>query len=128
MEYAFALVLAVSVQQGTQHLEIPLEAPKMPQVERILSLQDMVAQEFQDAPRMMKVIACESNFRQFDSSGKPLMSHTADVGIFQVNQVHWDEAKSLGLDIFNSAKDNIKMGRIIYDREGIDAWTCNKLV
>lgn len=60
--------------------------------------------------------------------GHPLRSKTADVGIAQINQVHWPEAKALGLDIFNSADDNLKMAQIIYKTEGINAWTCNKMV
>ena len=76
----------------------------------------------------MDVIKCESGFKQFTSSGKTLRSKTSDIGIMQINQVHWKRAKSLGLDIFNSENDNIIMGKIILKEQGIKAWTCSRLV
>lgn len=93
-----------------------------------LSIKDKVAREFRDVPRMLRVIQCESKFRQFDSSGKTLRSKTSDIGVGQINQVHWKRAKALGLDIWNSVDDNIKMMRIIYEEQGIDAWTCNDMI
>lgn len=65
---------------------------------------------------------------QFDGKGRPLLSRTADVGIGQINQVHWTQAKSLGLDIFNSTEDNLKMAQIVYKSEGEKAWTCSRIV
>lgn len=78
--------------------------------------------------RMVAVLKCESGFKQFNASGSPLMSHTSDVGVAQINKVHWQEAKRLGLDIHNSVEDNLKMAKIIYDKESIKAWVCYKLV
>lgn len=98
-----------------------------------VTIKDKVIAMFPDVPRMIPVVHCESgnksNYaRQFDGNGKPLRSNTSDIGVMQINQVHWKEAKNLGLDIFYSEDDNIKMGRIIYDIEGINAWTCNQKV
>lgn len=87
-----------------------------------LTLQEKVEQTFND-PRMLKVIQCESQWRQFHNE-KPLISPTSDVGLLQINQIHWKRAKELGLDIFNSVDDNLKMAKIIYDEQGITAWTC----
>lgn len=81
---------------------------------------------FPDVPEMARVIACESGYAQFWPDGSPKISPTDDVGVMQINQTHWAQAKALGLDIFNSVDDNIKMGRIIYDEQGISAWTCSK--
>ncbi len=73
------------------------------------------------------VVACESHFRQFRSDGTPLISPTDDVGVMQINIPQWGEkAKALGLDIYHSERDNIIMGRIVYDEQGIGAWTCAK--
>ena len=82
---------------------------------------------FWNEPRMVSIVNCESGFNQF-KNGKPLISRTSDVGVMQINQVHWKRAKSLGLDIFNSASDNIRMGKLILKEQGIKAWTCNRLV
>jgi hypothetical protein len=79
-------------------------------------------------PEMVAIIRCESNFKQFNDNGTPLVSRTSDVGISQINQVHWARAKSLGLDIFNSENDNIIMAKIILEEQGKDAWTCHDLV
>lgn len=87
-------------------------------------IKTLVATAFPDVPQMLDVIHCESRYRQFDGSGDPLLSPTDDVGVMQINQTHWKEARALGLDIFNSIDDNIKMGRIVYDKQGIRAWTC----
>lgn len=116
-------------------LNIGLVAPTLPSVARMPSIRDKVADTFPDEPKMLPVVGCESDFRQFDSRGKPLMSGTSDVGVMQINKIHWKEAKRLGLDIFYSVDDNIAMGRIIYDTKkkngdivGLTAWTCNKKV
>lgn len=91
----------------------------------VQTIEERVTEVYKD-PRMVTVLRCESGLKQFDSQRKPLLSKTSDVGISQINQVHWKEAKKLGLDIFNSESDNLKMGKLIYDSEGITAWTCFK--
>lgn len=97
-------------------------------VRRDSTIEEKLRATFWDEPRMLAVIECESHFVHFKSNGKVLRSKTSDIGVMQINQVHWQEARSLGLDIWNSENDNIIMGRIIYDKQGIKAWTCNKLV
>ena len=92
-----------------------------------LSIKEKISQIFENR-RMIDIGYCESHFRQFDAKGQPLMSNTSDVGVMQINQVHWKRAKSLGLDIFNSVEDNIYMAKIIYEEQGIGAWSCNKKV
>lgn len=73
------------------------------------------------------VVSCESHFRQFRNDGTPLISPTDDVGVMQINRPTWlAKAKALGLDIENSTRDNIIMGRIVYEEQGIGAWTCAK--
>lgn len=91
-------------------------------IRRDATIEENVAATFWDDPRMLPVVKCESGFRQFKLDGNVLRSPTSDVGVMQINQVHWKRAKSLGLDIFNSISDNIRMGRIIYDEQGIKAW------
>ena len=106
-------------------LPIPVNAAEVPLTPTViinLSIEDKVRLVFIDDPIMPKKIKCESRFKQFWPDGTPKISPTSDVGIMQINIQHWKEAKSLGLDIFNSVDDNIKMGRIIYDRQGSGAW------
>lgn len=76
--------------------------------------------------RIIPTIECESHFQQF-RNGKPLISKTHDVGVMQINlKTHAKEAELLGLDIYHSIDDNIAMGKIIYERQGIGAWTCSR--
>ncbi len=77
--------------------------------------------------RLIEIAYCESGLKQF-KNGKPLISHTNDVGVMQINEVHFPRARALGLDIFYSTEDNIKMGKLILRDSGYRAWTCNKLV
>jgi hypothetical protein len=127
LPYVFTTILLF-----TSNPQIALEQVKLPQVERTiesstLSTLEKIKAEFGENSKMLGVVKCESNFRQF-KNGEPLMSPTSDVGVMQINQVHWKKAKELGLDIFNSVDDNIKMGRRIYDSQGIKAWTCYDIV
>lgn len=104
--------------------------PNMVEICKVIecdTIKDKVARMFQDEPIMVAVAYCESRHQQF-RNGKPLISPTSDVGVMQINQVHWKEAKSRGLDIFNNEDDNIKMGRIVYDKQGVKAWTCYNIV
>ena len=77
-----------------------------------------------DAQIMKNIVKCESQFRQFKADGTHLISLTSDVGLMQINQVHWKRAKSLGLDIFNSPIDNMEMAKIIQKEQGYTAWSC----
>jgi len=79
-----------------------------------------------DSQVMKNIAKCESGFRQFEEDGTHLISPTSDVGLMQINQIHWKRAKSLGLDIFNSPIDNWEMGKLIYKERGFSAWACYK--
>lgn len=79
-----------------------------------------------DSQTMKNIAKCESGYKQFEKDGSHLISLTSDVGLMQINQVHWKRAKSLGLDIFNSPIDNWEMAKIIYKEQGFKAWTCYK--
>ena len=85
----------------------------------------LIAQQFKDYPAMIDVLRCESGFKQQDDDGNVLTSSTADYGIAQINLKTWGaKAKELGLDIFNSTQDNLKMARYILDNAGIKSWVC----
>lgn len=85
----------------------------------------LIEETFPNDPRMVAVLKCESNHRQFDSNGSPLRSPTNDWGIAQINEKVWDaKAKEMGLDYKHSMEDNLKMARYVYDVQGIRAWMC----
>ena len=97
--------------------------PNQPPLKFIPTVQELI-----NDPRLYKIAGCESGYHQFDKHGKPLMSKTDDVGILQIHDNHWAQAKALGLDIFNSEADNIKMAKIVLAQQGYSAWTCSKLI
>ena len=94
-----------------------------------IEVRSEVVATFGTSSPMVAVVGCESHFRQLRANGKPLISPTDDVGVMQINIPTWGkEAKKLGLDIYYSEADNIKMGAVVYKQQGIKAWTCSKLI
>ena len=79
-------------------------------------------------PVFYQIAKCESSIRQFDDKGQVVESTTNDFGILQINSVHDAQAKKLGLDYKGSLKDNVKMAKVVYDHEGLGAWTCSKKI
>ncbi len=82
--------------------------------------------------RFVEVIKCESHFRQYDSNNKILTHHnengTIDIGIAQLNSVHFEEAKKMGIDI-NTTEGNLKFARYLLEsKRGINHWVCNSLI
>lgn len=77
-------------------------------------------------PVMERIAWCESRNRQF-VDGKVLTSTTLDYGYFQISHIWEDRAKELGLDFKNSLTDNIRMAKVVFDLQGLDAWVCSRL-
>lgn len=89
---------------------------------------ELALREFGHNEAMVRVIECESNFRQYDKNGNPLIGFTGDVGIMQIAPQYWlEEAEKLGHDIY-TAEGNIAMAKVILERQGINAWACHKIV
>ena len=94
--------------------------------------------------QLKRIAACESvgdpegTPRQFNKDGSILWGRdpklwninkatTTDVGILQINTtIHAAELKKLGLDVIHSESDNIKFGKILYDRQGTKPWNPSK--
>lgn len=68
----------------------------------------------------------ESGGVQFTASGAPLMSPTHDYGIMQINKAWIPTAKKMGLDVVNSASDNVEFGIWLYTTLGPTQWTTYK--
>lgn len=87
-----------------------------------LTIEDRIRQKFPEQPdEMLKIAKCESGLRQFNEQGTVLISKTSDKGIFQINQVHWENAKRLGYDI-DTIDGNLNYARYLYDRNGTGDW------
>ena len=95
--------------------EVVYAAVEPPQVEiKEKSIEDKIREEFADAPVMIFIAKCESGF-------KNVPSKTGDFGPFQINQVHLNTLKTLGLDRTN-VDDNIKFARYLYNQKGTQPW------
>ena len=77
-------------------------------------------------PALVCIANAESGFNQFTSSGAPLESSTQDYGVFQIHKTWIPLAKSMGLDIVNSAQDNITFGIYLYNTRGPQIWSTYK--
>jgi hypothetical protein len=79
-----------------------------------------------DSP-MVKVAACESDFRQF--AGDELLRNpkTGALGVFQfIASYHKDQAEDLGFDL-KDTKDNIAYAKYLYDKRGLSPWSASSL-
>lgn len=75
-------------------------------------------------PKLYQIALCESSLNQWNENGDPLVSPTDDYGILQINGTHTIEAEKLGLDFKHSIVDNVKMAKVVYEKQGLGAWTC----
>ncbi len=88
------------------------------------TIESMVEKYFKDAPDMVTVAKCESNFRQFDEDGNVLRGGYGDemIGVFQIDEtVHRDTALSMGYDI-DTFLGNLLYTRHLYSQEGVNPW------
>jgi len=78
---------------------------------------------FHDAPEMLAVIDCESNFTHYKADGTVLTGRvTPDQGATQISPKHHPHVDAE--DLFT----NLAYARHLYDRNGTRDWVCAKLV
>ena len=114
------------------------EVNEMPTIDEWITIQSK--NHGADESIMRAIIKCESNMYQLDpGSGEPLVNrnyrvnkdtgerylHSSDWGLFQINDRAWDaRAKELNYDYKNNAYDNVMMGFVILEEQGLNAWVC----
>ncbi len=96
----------------------------MPQAQTV---KEYVEIYFADAPVMVDIARCESQFRQFDKKGNVLKNpKSSAVGIFQVmSSIHVEDAKDKGMDIY-SIEGNLEFARHLYEEKGTKPWNASK--
>ncbi len=80
---------------------------------------------FKNDPILVEIAKCESEFRQFDANGKPLLGtvNKGDVGVMQINKYyHADKAEELGFDL-ETVEGNMAYAKYLYNREGVQPWS-----
>jgi hypothetical protein len=114
-------------------IPIVIAENEVPEVELIeLTIEDKIRVAFPiHQEEMLKIARCESGIKQFKVDGSVLISPTSDIGIFQINQVHWKRAKELGIDI-NSVDGNIQFAKLLYKSNRFGDWymsrSCHGLI
>lgn len=83
----------------------------------------MIAAEFGAyAPIMQEIARCESTLRQHNDIGGPIENPvTHDIGLFQINPIHFNEFAKLGISIY-TVEGNIKAARVLFDQSHLGPW------
>ena len=77
---------------------------------------------------LIPICRCESGLRQYNDDGSVLKGYLNkhDIGICQINEIHWGEkAKELEFDIYTE-NGNIDMANWIFETEGSWPWNWSK--
>lgn len=87
----------------------------------------IVRNYFADAPVMVQIARCESNFRQYNANGVVLKNPTSSAkGVFQIMEsLHTRTASNLGHDIL-TIEGNLGYARHLYEREGTRPWNASR--
>lgn len=85
----------------------------------VINIEDKIRNELGE--EFVLIAKCESGLRQFNDDGSVLISRTSDVGLFQINQVHWTRAKELGIDIY-TIEGNIQFAKLLKQANGTRDW------
>ena len=92
------------------------------------TVEEYVRDYFADAPVMVAVAKCESQFRQSDKDGKILKNpKSTAIGTFQIMaSIHQTPAaEKLGLDI-TTIEGNAAYARYLYEKKGTQPWNASK--
>jgi hypothetical protein len=120
-----------SIAIPTIEIEIPVEIlPKEVRSEDYMPITDpknverFINDYFADIPILTEIAKCESQFRQFNSSGNVLRGrkNSYDRGVMQINILyHAKTAEKLGLDV-HDLDDNVAYARYLYEKQGAKPW------
>lgn len=92
------------------------------------TMESYLRQEYADAPILVEIARCESEFRQFDKDGKIVRgrANKADVGVMQINEFyHADTAKNMGIDI-HTIEGNVAFAKYLYGKYGSSPWSASQ--
>ena len=122
-------VEAISTQPNSQVSPSPVSTLEKHQRELSKNeIEELLKSEFKDAPIMVRIASCESQFRQFDVDGTVLRGkqNPLDRGLFQINEYyHLEASKRLNMDIY-TLKGNMAYARHLYEQSGTTPWNWSK--
>lgn len=117
-----AVAIAVSAFMApTPIVESPVFAPQAQTVK------EYVETSFADAPIMVEIARCESQFKQFTKKGAVVKNpHSTAIGLFQImSSLHKETAAKMGMDI-TTVEGNTAYARYLYENEGTKPWNASK--
>lgn len=86
------------------------------------NIKTLIVEAFPKDKEMVAVAYCESSLEQYDKEGKVVENpKTHDIGVFQINPVHFQEAEKLGFDL-STVSGNIGFAQWLLKTEGLNAW------
>jgi hypothetical protein len=84
--------------------------------------------QYADEPILVDIARCESQFRQFDSSGNVIhgLVDKEDIGVMQINSRYQGlAAQRLGYDIY-TVQGNVAYAKRLYEDEGTQPWSASE--
>ena len=90
-----------------------------------IAVEEYIRNYFSDIPIMIEIARCESQFRQYDKSGKVLRGVVNDLdrGVMQINEYYHNETSvKLGYDILTT-EGNTAYARALFEKYGVKPWS-----
>jgi len=90
-------------------------------------IKEKVREYYKEHPILAEISKCESNYRQWDETGKILRGkvNSKDIGVMQINTYyHADKAEKLGYDL-ETLEGNMAYAKWLYEKEGVQPWSAS---
>ena len=117
-------LIALTIAFSGSTTTVPSIAPVPP----AQTVQQYIEEYFKDTPVMIEIARCESQFQQFNKTGKPVKNpKSSAIGVFQIMaSIHQDLAdEKLGLDI-TTLEGNMAYAKVLYKDSGTVPWNDSK--
>jgi hypothetical protein len=91
-------------------------------------IESYLHEQYFDAPILIEIARCESEFRQFDKNGKIVRgrANPDDVGVMQINEFyHSETARKMGINL-ETTEGNVAFGKYLYAKYGTSPWSASE--
>lgn len=91
-------------------------------------IESYLHEQYFDAPILIEIARCESEFRQFDKNGNIIRgrANPDDVGVMQINEFyHLETARKMGIDL-KTTEGNVAFGKYLYNKYGTSPWSASE--
>lgn len=119
----------VKAEPATVFEATPEAMPSEEILDSIVTVEQYVKTYFAKTPVLAQIAKCESQYRQFSSSGNVLRGRKvpADVGVMQINEsYHKAISEKLGYNIY-TLDGNLAYAQYLYDKQGTKPWRASEV-